>query len=553
MISRATASIIFIFLSAVLPVVAQGPDNVASANNIEADSASVRKRTFVYLLHADLTKFDKERNPDAHILVGDVSFRRDSMYMYCDSAYFYTKKNSVEAFGSVKMEQGDTLFLYGDYLDYNGDTNIARVRGNVRLEDRTSVLETDSLNFNRNINLGYYFSGGTLYDEQNTLDSYWGEYNVDSKLAVFKDEVVLQNPQFTLETDTLRYNTVTNVATIVGPTDIYSDNNKIYSELGYYNTNNRQAILLDRSVLSNDSKNLTGDSLFYDAEKGISEAYGNIFYSDTINHNLLAGEYAYFNELNDSAYATDRAVVMDYSQGDTLYMHADTIWAVTRNNETDSLYRQVRACHRVRAFRSDLQAVCDSLVFDSRDSCMTMYTDPILWTQGQQLLGEEMKIYMDTASIDWIHVINQTLYAEQLDTAKYNQIKGQEMKFFFKEKKLHEMQVIGSVEVVYYVLDDDSLYVGVNTTSSGRLSAFMENNEVSKIVVPTQSSGIFYPVTQIPFDKSRLSNFAWFDYVRPLNRKDIFNWRGKNKDMQLKKTVRKEVPLPTLDRFKNSK
>ena len=200
-----------------------------------------------------------------------------------------------------------------------------------------------------------------------------------------------------------------------------------------------------------------------------------------------------------------------------------------------------------------MQMVCDSLIFDSRDSCMTMYTDPILWSGGQQLLGEEIKVYMDTTSIDWVHIINQTLYAEKLDSTKYNQIKGQEMKFFFKDKKLYEMQVLGSVEVAYFVLDDDSAYVGLNTTTAGRLSAFMDNNEVNKIIVPTKSSGVFYPMSQIPTDKRYLSNFAWFDYIRPLNENDIFVWRGKRKDQLLKKIERKNIPLPSLERFKKEK
>lgn len=514
------------------------------------DSATILKRTYIYLLHADVTKFDKELDPDAQILIGDVRFRRDSMYMYCDTAYFYRGKNSFKAYGNVKMEQGDTLFLYGDYLDYNGDSNMAHVRRNVRLVDRASVLETDSLDFNRNINLGYYFSGGTLYDEQSTLDSYWGQYNVDTKHAVFTDEVVLQNPRFTLESDTLHYNTMTNIATIVGPTEIFSGDNRIYSELGYYNTNSRQATLLNRSVVTNNDKNIVGDSLFYDAASGYSKAFGNIVYSDAINRNMLVGDFGYFDELKDSAYVTDRAVVMDYSQGDTLFMHADTIWAVTKNIDTDSLYRQVRAFRHVRAYRDDMQAVCDSLVFDSRDSCMTMYIDPILWSNGQQLLGEEIKVYMDTASIDWVHIINQTLYAERMDSVNYNQIRGKEMKFFFEDKKLHEMQVIGSVEVVYFVLDDDSVYVGMNTTTAGKLNAFMKENEVNKIVVPTKSNGIFYPMSQIPPEKRYLSNFAWFDYIRPLSKHDIFMWRGKNSDMRLKKIVRKDIPLPSLERFK---
>lgn len=513
-----------------------------------SDSTTSRKKDYVHMLHANVTKGDKERLPDAIILVGEVQLRHDSMYMYCDSAYLFTKRNSVQAFGNVRMEQGDTLYLYGDYADYDGEKNIARVRNNVRLIDKATVLETDSLNYDRNINLAYYFNGGTLSDEQSTLDSYWGQYDLTTKEAVFTDEVNLQNPKFLLNSDTLHYNTASNIATIVGPTDIYNGSNHIRSSLGRFNTSNRQATLLQRSVVANGNKELTGDSLFYDAIRGYSEVFGNIVYSDTVARNMLTGEYGFMDELRDSAYVTGRAVVMDYSQGaDTLFMHSDTIWALTYNIDTDSLYRKVRACHKVRAYRSDIQASCDSLVFDSRDTCMTMYKDPVLWYGTQQLLGEEIKMYMDTASIDWVHIINQTLYAERVDSVNYNQISGKEMKFFFRDKKLNEMQVLGSVIVRYFPLDSDSLLLGLNTTETGKLSAFMKDGEVDKIIAPTKADGVFYPMSKIPDNVRYLPNFAWLDYMRPRSKDDIFNWRGKRREQQLKKIKRQSVPLPTLN------
>lgn len=535
--------VIVLFLCTTL--FAAGVQEVARVNSVANDTVK-GKRTYLYMLHADATRGDETRLPDAVILVGNVQLRRDSMYMYCDSAYLFTKRNSVQAFGNVRMEQGDTLFLYGDYADYDGDLNIARVRSNVRLVDKSTVLETDSLNYDRNINLAYYFDGGTLSDEQSTLDSYWGEYDVNTKEAVFTNDVTLHNPQFIMQSDTLHYNTATNIAKIVGPTQIDNAQNRIRTHLGYYNTNRRQATLLLRSVVSNGSKEITGDSLFYDEKRGVSEAFGNIVYCDTVGHNMLTGEYGYMNELVDSSYVTGRAVVMDYSQGDTLYMSADTIWAVTHNVDTDSLYRIVRACHKVRAYRSDIQAVCDSLVFDSRDTCMTMYKDPILWYNNMQLLGEEIKIYMDTASIDWVNIINQTLYAERIAELEYNQIRGQEMRFLFTEGDLSEMQVIGSVEVRYYPLDGDSVMLGLNCTESGRLTTFMKDGEVDKILIPTKADGIFYPLSQVPQEKRYLGNFAWFDYVRPTDKDDIFKWRGKSKELQLKKIERGKIPLPTL-------
>lgn len=523
---------------------------IAVAAQAQADSTKTRQKSYVHMLHSDVTRFDEAVNPDAWILVGDVRFRRDSMYMYCDSAHYFQKKNAFQAFGNVRMEQGDTLFLFGDYLDFDGNTNLARVRGNVRLIDHNTVLETDSLDFDRNINLGYFFKYGTLSDEESTLSSYYGEYSIDSKEAFFQYDVSLENPKFHLLSDTLRYNTASKYATILGPTNMYSGQSEVYSERGHYNTASKKAFLLDRSVLYNKKKEITADSLYYDIAAGYSEAFGDIVFSDTLNRNMLKGEYAYVNEIVDSAYITDRAMVIDFSQKDSLFMHADTIWAVSYNVDTDSLYRMVKAYRKVRAWGKEMQAVCDSLVFDSRDTCMTMYKDPILWNNGIQLLGEVVKVYMDSTSIDWVHIMRQTLYAEEMDSVNYNQIKGQEMKFFFDEGKISEMQVIGSVEIVFYPLDSDSSYVGMNTTVAGKAIAYLKEGQVDKVVVPKEAKGVFYPMSQRPLDKRYLENFVWFDYVRPRNKEDIFNWRSKAKGTALKVINRGNIPLPVLNGLK---
>ena len=508
------------------------------------------KKSYVHLLHTDITRFDEAIDPEAWILVGNVSFRRDSMYMFCDSAHYYQKRNSFLAFGNVRMEQGDTLFLYGDYLDFDGVTNVARVRNNVRLIDKDIVLETDSLDYDRNRNLGYFFEYGVLYDSTGVLRSYYGDYNVDTRTAVFLDDVTLENSKFLLLSDTLYYNTDSKVATIVGPTNMYTGSTEVYSDRGTFNTATRHATLVERPVLYNDNRNVTADSIFYDTAKGYSEVFGNIVYTDTINRNMLTGEYAFLDEVRDSVYVTGRAMAVDFSQRDSLFVHSDTIWALTYNLDTDSLYRKVKAYNKVRAWGRNMQAVCDSLVFDSRDTCMTMYKDPILWNGDLQLLGEEVKVYMNDSTINWVNIINQALYVEELDSSIYNQIKGKEMEFYFTDGELREMHVIGSVEVVFYPLDSDSTYIGMNTTTSGRIIAYMKDRKVERVVVPKDSKGVFYPMSQRPEEKRFLDSFAWFDYVRPLSKWDIFNWRGKGGDKELKVIKKETVPLPTLDRFK---
>lgn len=503
----------------------------------------------VFLLHSDVLKKNK-KNPDAQILVGDVAFRHDSIYMYCDSACFYEKTNSLEAFDNVKMVQGDTLFLYGDYLFYDGNAQIAQVRNNVRMENRTITLETDSLNYDRIANLGYFFDGGTLMDEENVLTSDWGEYSPATKWSVFNYEVKLVNPQFTLTSDTLRYNTMSKVASIVGPSNIDSKENHIYSELGFYDTQYGQAELLNRSILVNEGKQLTGDSLFYDRNKRFGEAFYNVEFTDTVNKSLLKGDYCRYEELPEYAFATDRAVAVDYSQGDSLFLHADTLQLYTYHLKTDSMFREMRAFHKVRIYRTDVQGVCDSLVFSSKDTCLTMYHDPILWNNQQQLLGEKIMVYMNDSTIDWAHIHNQALSVEKLDSVNFNQVAGKDMKAYFKNGEMHQVDVLGSVRVVYYWMEKDSTLMGMNVSETSELSIFLENRKMKKMLMKPKTNGVFYPMDQLPADKMKLDNFAWFDYVRPLSKKDIFIWRGKKEGQGLKKSTRGEAPLPNKKLFK---
>ena len=268
-----------------------------------------------------------------------------------------------------------------------------------------------------------------------------------------------------------------------------------------------------------------------------------------LNKNMLLGDYCYYNDSTGYAMATDSAVAIDFSQKDTMYMHADTFKLYTFYMDTDSMYRQVRGYHKVRSYRMDVQSVCDSLVFDSRDSCITMYRDPIVWNGGQQVLGEVIKIFLNDSTIDYIHVIDQTLSVERIDSVHYNQVAGKEMTSYFRDGEMYETWVNGNVYVDYYMFDDDSLMIGLNYTETSELKLFMKDRKMDKIWMPA-ATGTIYPVLMIPPEKLYLSNFAWFDYIRPLNKDDIFVWRPKKAGTELKSSYKYKAPLQSLDKIK---
>lgn len=503
----------------------------------------------VYLKHADMLRFNQYgEHAGAQILNGNVAFLHKGALLTCDSAYFYQESNSFKAFGHVKMRQGDTLSLTSDYAFYDGDNQMAEARHNVLLRHRGTKLYTDSLNYDRLYNIGYFFEGGKMVDRNNVLVSDWGEYDTETRKAVFNYNVNLRNPKFTLTTDTLHYDTRTSLANIVGPSVIRSKESVIHTSDGYYNTNTGRARLYGRSTMSNKGKEIIGDSLFYDEKRGISQGYRNVIYKDTQKKNELHCNYLWYNEKNGFAFATENPVMMEYSQKDTLFVHSDTIKVITYHLNTDSVYRTAHCYNKVRAFRNDVQAVCDSLVYNTKDSCMTMYRDPIAWSGDRQLLGEEIQVFMKDSTIDRAHIINQALTAELMpDKEHYQQLSSKEMFAYFTKGQITQTEAIGNVRSIYYPVDDkDSTLMGLVYIETDTMKMFMRDRQLQKIWT-SKTDGTWYPMTQIPPERYKLDGFTWFDYIRPINKDDIYEWRGKKDGTQLKNITRHAAPLQHIE------
>ena len=494
-------------------------DSLLAADSLQVSTDTVpAKKTKVYLIHTNTLSFDKAVKPDAQILNGDVCFRHDSSYMYCDSAYFFEQTNSLEAFSNVRMEQGDTLFVYGDYLFYDGNTQVAYLRENVRMENGQVTLFTDSLNYERILNIGYYFEGGLIVDSLNQLSSFYGQYSPETKLAVFNDSVRLENTDFTLYSDTLHYDTQSKIATILGPSVIVSDSGTIHTSRGWYDTVNNTSLLLDQSQVESGEKILIGDSIFYNRDTGMGEVYGNMSLIDTAQHVTLQGEYGYYNEQTGYAFATDSARFLEYSQGDTLFLHADTLQMVT----VDSIYREIKAYYGVRFYRTDMQGVCDSMQFNTRDSVLYMYTEPVLWNEQYQLYGDTIAIYMNDSTIEYAHVIQFAFAAQHVDSSYYNQLKGNDLKAYFEGQAVHQIDVAGNAESIFYPLEKDGAKVGMNETKSGFLTIWVKDNKLDKLKIWPSPVGTMTPIPDLKPDQKMLKDFYWFDYLRPKNKDDIY-------------------------------
>ena len=491
-------------------------------------------QTMVYLERAENLNFDQERIADAQILKGDVVFRHEEALMYCDSAYFYEKTNSLDAFGHVRFVQGDTLQGFGDKLFYDGNSKLARLRKHVKLvhgraDENPTILTTDSLNYDRIADVAYYFSGGTVKDSLNTLTSVRGSYWPNTNQAVFSREVQLVHPKFVLTSDTLLYNTDTKIADIVSPTLIvYEQETEIITSRGWYNTSNERSMLLDRSIVHHvDGKMMTGDTIYYDKRIGFGEVVQQMEMRDSTRHATLLGNYGQMWEEDSRGYATDSAVMIDWS--DSLhyaYIHADTLFTEELHFEDsarlDSTYQRVRAHHGVRVYRDDAQMTCDSMVYLGSDSTMHLYIDPICWSENQQISADSMTVFIANGAVE--HMVGNgnalCIMADSMDY--YNQMSGKEVTAYMKEGEVDFVDMSGNALTIYFAKEDEGGYVGMNTTESSFIRMYVQNRKVHRIRFTKETTGVLYPMDQIPENGDRLTTFFWADDIRPISPEDVF-------------------------------
>lgn len=325
----------------------------------------------VFLEQADSLFRPANSFEEYQVVKGNVKFRQGGMWMFCDSAYYYPERNSMDAFGHVEMQQGDTLFVYADKLIYNGEAKHATLikgpsRGNVELRNRNVSLTTDSLDYDVVSELGWYTTGGKLRDDVNTLTSVYGEFSASQNEAKFRYDVVLVNNKdgYKLYTEELDYNTDTHIATINTSTRIESANDTIITTQGFYNTRTDHAELTSRStILHSDSSNnvvrLEGDSIIYDKQLRISKAYmfrdglknrQPMVITDTARKVQLIGGYGEYNDSTSHALATQYPLLIEFSRPDSLFLRADTILSYIRQEYVwpDSLSHGWSAATRAR-------------------------------------------------------------------------------------------------------------------------------------------------------------------------------------------------------------
>ena len=472
----------------------------------------------IKILKADNTFIDPQY-PGATISFGNVFLEHEGATLKCDKAYIYQEKKLIKAMGNVVMNQGDTIIQHSKYVDYDSNNKIATSWGNVVLKDPVMTLTTDTLKFDRVQQKLFYQTGGTIKDSTNVLKSKIGNYDLNSNKFQAFSKVTVTNKDSKLISNHLDYYTNSGIAKLYGPSTITSDVNSIYTEKGHYNSKSNISHFVKNSKIFYNERIIEGDSLYYNKNSDFASATGNIKVTDTINKMVVKGGYAEYYKALDSIFIIKKPVAISIMDTDSLYIHGKKLLITGRVDE-----RLIRAFHKVKFFKSDLQGKCDSLVANEKTGLTKLLTNPVMWAQGNQITGDTIHLISNpkTQKLDSLKILSNA-FMIQKDEEGYSQLKGKNMYGKFEENKLKWLDVVGNSEVVFYIRDENQKLVGISKMESSKnIFITLDNNEIDTIDFIEKPDGNTYPPSKLPEEKKLLRGFIWRENERPLTKEAIF-------------------------------
>tara|TARA_B110000027_G_scaffold20859_1_gene22135 strand:- start:7256 stop:9067 length:1812 start_codon:yes stop_codon:yes gene_type:complete len=501
-------------------------------------SLYAQERRKIEIKYAPFMTFD-ESKPDATILTRDntkqVHIKHEGIEMWCDEAVYDAKQDFIEAYGKVRIKQGDTINMNSNYVEYSGKTQLAFASGAVVLKDPTSVITTDTLYFDRLKQEAFYQSKGKVVrDTTGTITSTIGRYYMKAKKYQFVNNVKLVNPEYLIESNRLDFYSLSGYAFLYGPTTITSETSVIYCERGFYNTANDTGYFVKKSKINYDERVVEGDSLYFDRNKGFASATNNIVITDTLNNTIVKGHYAEVFRKRDSLFMTKRALAITLQENDSIFVHSDTLMVTGKPDK-----RITRAYYNAKIYKSNLSGKSDSIHMQQSTGLTQLINldhninkdafykpkKPVLWNVKNQITGDSIHLISNSISesLDSLKVFNNAFVISK-DTLGdgYNQISGKKLFGLFENNSLSTIDIIKNAETIYFLRNEANELVGIDKSKSGAIKIWLTDNAIDEMRKYNQIGGNTYPELDFPENEKILRGFNWRESERPTSVEDLF-------------------------------
>jgi lipopolysaccharide export system protein LptA len=480
-------------------------------------------------------------------LAGNVLVRQGTTLFYADSAIINQFNKVMQAYGNIHINDNDSLHTYAKFLRYIGQERIAFLKDNVKLVDsKGSVLTTSELEYNLNTQVAVYTKGGKVVNKKTVLTSKEGEYNGYTKDVLFRKDVVLIDPEYSIYTDSLLYNAEKEIATFIAPTTIVNQGRKIYTREGYYDLNKGKAFFSKRPQVIDSTSSIIADEMALDDSAQIGQFRGNVVYVDTANNVSIICNNLFVNKKAKSFLATEKPLMILVQDKDSTYITADTLYSARLSDlpkdrivpvltdtsegyvppdltgKDSSMDRFFEAWRNVRIFSDSAQSVCDSMFYAGTDSAFRLYRDPVLWSSDSQITADTIYMFTKNKKIDKLNAFFNGFIINKVGSNQYNQVRGNTVNAWFNDGSIDYVRAKGRAESVYYAMDNEDGFVGMNRATSDAIDMFFEDRKAKKVKFINDLKGVTYPIRQIPPDEDRLKGFNWQESRRPKTKFELF-------------------------------
>jgi len=535
-------------------------------------------------MYADSARIVNSTNLTA---IGNVIMQQgDSTAVFADSVIYNADTKIADLYGEVILvNSGQQLFT--DYLKYNMSTKVATYyTGATITQDSTTIrsdkgyyylntkemffkdsvvvmspefsLRSDTLKFSTDSRVATFLAPTLISQDSSKIYCEAGFYDTKNKSAEFrenpqyvegekiavadtikydgniKEVFLLGNARFeegdrVATANRIRYNELTEVTLLEGNARTIDTDQNIVADTISYDKKNESYATRGRSHIVDGNQILDANQVDYDKELEMGIATGNVIWQDTAENITIIADYANYRKESDYIKASggrgDRPLFISDIDGDSLFMTADTLVSIKGDTLTGDTSRLMHAYFDVRIFKSDLQAVCDSLIYNTTDSLFWFYDDPIIWSDTTQFTADTIKMLMADNQIDRILLRQNSFIINSPDEQFFNQIKGKNSIAYFTEGEIDYVHVTGNAESVYYPLDDNRAYIGANKTICSEMKIYFGDNTVTGIKFFSQPQATLTPMAKTDHKSLLMEGFRWEKSRRPLDVDALFEKR----------------------------
>lgn len=455
---------------------------------------------------------------------GNVIFKHRGATLYCNTAVQNSQTNVIEAFGKVKINQGDTLTITGDTLYYDGNTRFARILGKkVVLTDDDVTVTSRRMNYDLNSSEAFYNSRGIIRQDSSVLESNRGTYNTTSKLFHYEGNVTITNPKYDLKTEKLDYDANTKIATFLTETEVVSEDGTVNASSGTYNLETEETNFKGRSTLINEDYTLVADTLFFNRGTDSGLAMGRVEFTSKKDNLSINGNRMVRDGATGLTKVMGNSILKNFEKSDTLYMVADTMYAYeyldaelpidsakADTAKSEKKLKLLIADGHVKVFRTDFQSLTDSLRYDLKDSTITFYQEPILWSKENQLVADTIVAFLRNDKIKNLYLRSDGFVISRDTAQNFNQIKGRQIQAIFDDSTaIEKVLVNGNGESIYFALDENNKLIGLNKVECSSMSLTFNEQKVKRIVFMGSPESKLIPPNEVGGGDIKLSSFSW--------------------------------------------